>query len=393
MKGTTRCLGASVVIFFMSAANLSMATTPTNQLQTVFHHRIESDAHKVPADVPFLELGKLILKFVQEPVIDPVACKQVSDHDDLCERSFFFPFTTVQEPDCAQMIKEIQEKQSPFYSISFSKVEKPTPGVILTVRYPHEKIGLTYTVVDTPGKQRRLIITFYNKAWVKKVDDAHAKILRTVYSGNRPGVIVDCGHGGMDTGAHGCFGLKEKEVDLDVGMELASLLRRRGFDVFLTRASDIFVALDDRTLINDKTRDAAILVSIHANGAENAKATGIETFFFDVVQSCSRNDRHTQTVNAIMHGRCLQSELLASCIHAGVLNQVRVGSGTITDRHVKRSFLQVLAGAAIPAALIELGFLTNEEDATRMQDKNYRMLLARGICDGIEHYLAQQKTS
>ncbi len=366
--------------FAMSASN--------NLLQTVFHHRVQTTL-KDKQD--FFELGKLILSFSGEPVIDLKNNPQ-SEESGIVERTFFFPATVVQDPECIQMVKNIQSQQSPHYSIIFNAISKPAPTLQLIVRYDHEKVGLTYTVLEASGSQRRLIFTFYNKTMVKKVDDSHATILRTAQSFMRQGVILDCGHGGNDLGAVGCNGLQEKDVNLEIGTQLATLLRKNGFEVFLTRTADVFVALDERTLIDDKNADASILVSIHANAAPYSAASGIETFFFNAQNLLKSNDKHAVTTVSVMQDRCALSQLLAHCIHDSVLNHIGE-QYAVTDRRVKTSFLQVLAGSAIPAALVELGFLTNASEANRMKNKDYQRELASAIYDGIVGYFEKIKTS
>jgi N-acetylmuramoyl-L-alanine amidase len=132
---------------------------------------------------------------------------------------------------------------------------------------------------------------------------------------------------------------------------------------------------------------AAIFVSIHSNAAPNNRASGIETFFFDVSRYCTGTDKPTRLVSALFHDRRLKSELLAHSIHESVLAHARNRQPGVIDRKVKQTFLQVLAGAAVPAALVELGFLTNLDEASLINDKHYKMLLASGICEGIIRYL------
>jgi N-acetylmuramoyl-L-alanine amidase len=359
-----------------------------NQLQTAFHHRVATSKNDASASVHFLELGKLILSFQHEPVIDV----KVGPHEEkeTRERTFFFPLTDIQGPECQEMIKKIQEQQSPFYTVSFLVTTTPTPGLLCTVRYDGAVVGMTYAVLEAGGQQRRLIITFYNKSLIRKIDDSHAQILQTAARKAQPGVIIDCGHGGGDSGAQGHYGLIEKDINLEIGILLASMLRKRGFDVFLTRTADVFVALDERTLMNERNSDAVVFVSIHANAAPNKDATGIETFFFDVEKSCPVGKVRPDTTIALMRDRSLASEMLARCIHEQVVTQIRNQQVAVIDRQVKPAFLQVLTGAAIPAALIELGFLTNEKEAALMKDKQYRNLLVTGLCEGIVQFFKQR---
>jgi N-acetylmuramoyl-L-alanine amidase len=136
-------------------------------------------------------------------------------------------------------------------------------------------------------------------------------------------------------------------------------------------------------------KSAAVFVSIHTNAAPNVKAAGIETFFFDISRYCKAQDKHCHLTSALLNDRCEKSRLLAHSIHQSVLAYAKYKQPDVVDRSVKESFLQVLAGSAVPSALVELGFLTNEQEAVLMQDKHYKKLLAAGICDGIAHYFEQ----
>lgn len=359
-----------------------------NLLQTAFHHRVQATSQNKQ---DFFELGKLILSFSNEPVVDLKNGPQPEEKGAV-ERIFYFPATMIQDPECTQMLKNIQSQQSPFYSVKFNAAAKPVPGLQMIIRYDHDKVGLTYTVLEAPGSQRRLILTFYNKLMVKKVDDAHATILRTAAHSMPQGIILDCGHGGTDLGAVGCNGVQEKDINLEIGMQLATLLRKNGFEVFLTRTADTFVALDERTLINDSNAGASVLVSIHANAAPDSSASGIETFFFNAEKSLRQNDKHAVTMVSVMGDRCALSGLLAQCIHESILKHLRENHA-VTNRQVKESFLQVLAGAAIPAALVELGFLTNAKEANCLKNCAYQRELVAAIYDGIVHYFERIKTS
>jgi N-acetylmuramoyl-L-alanine amidase len=355
-----------------------------NRLYRVFHHRVEV----VSGAVPFLELGKLVFSFSFEPVVDVVQNRSIGSGP-MCQRVFFLPLTEIASQECKDMLAAIERSTKTPYRVSFDSVEKPVPGLRFTVVYDHEKVGVTYAIMESTGEQKRLIVTFYDKNLVRKIRDTQSAVLRTVYHGSKRGVIVDCGHGGQDCGAQGCFSLSEKDLNLEIGTYVAGLLKHKGFDVFLTRSADKLVALDDRTLITDRNKYAAAFVSIHLNAAPNIHASGIETFFFDASKYCVRNDKPSCLVRALLADRCAKSELLAKSIHTSVLRVARSKNYIVLDRAVKQSFLQVLVGSCVPAALIELGFLTNQQEALLLKDTGYKMLLAAGICDGIVRYFEQ----
>jgi N-acetylmuramoyl-L-alanine amidase len=373
-----------VIVTYGLMAQDVLGTLP-NQLLKVFHHRVEAAS----GTTPFLELGKIIFSFSSEPIID-LLDSQATGSGSMWKKTFFFPVTEIASDECRQMLQAIaQNKVDSFYKISFENIEKPTKGLRFVVTYDHEKVGMTYAVLESNGPNKRLIVTFYDKDQIRRIKNAQESVLRTACQTGKPGVILDCGHGGSDSGAQGCFNLTEKDINLEVGTYVANLLRKKGFEVFLTRSSDIAIALDERTIMTADNKVATVFVSIHSNAAPNFQASGIETFFFDVAHYCKDESKPSRLVAALLRERCVKSQLLAQCIHESVLEYAKRRQPDVIDRSVKESFLQVLVGSAIPAALVELGFLTNHKEAALIKDKNYKMLLATGICEGIVRYFEQ----
>jgi N-acetylmuramoyl-L-alanine amidase len=371
----------SIIVVYGTIACEGTSTPPPNKLWKVFHHRVEAE----PGAVPFLELGKIIFNFSSEPQIDLVN-NGVVGTGTFWKRTFFFPATEVASDECKEMLQSIaQNKANSFYRVEFEIVDKPVKGLRFIVTYDHEKVGMTYAVLESTESHKRLIVTFYDKSQIKRIKSTQESVLRTACQ-HKPGVIVDIGHGGSDSGAQGCFNLTEKDINLEVGMYVANLLRKKGFEVFLTRSTDICIALDERTVMTASNKAAAVFISIHTNAASNINAAGIETFFFDVSRYCKGQDKPSRLTTALLHDRCEKSRLLANSIHQSVLEYAKHKHHEVIDRTVKESFLQVLVGSAVPSALVELGFLTNEQEATLMQDKHYKMLLAVGICEGIVRY-------
>lgn len=380
MKGT--CILTAIIVLNGFIADSISAPPKYNQLFKVFHHRVEAE----PGSVPFLELGKVIFSFSAEPKVD-VLNNSSAEHGNLWQRTFFFPMTEIATAECREMLQAIaQKKATTAYKINFETVDKPVQGLRFIVTYDHEKVGMTYAIMESTGQHKRLIITFYDKDQIKRIKNAQESVLRTACHVRKLGVIVDCGHGGCDSGAKGWFSLTEKDVNLEVGIYVANLLRKKGFDVFLTRSADVGIALDERTVMTASNKAATIFVSIHTNAAPNIHASGIETFFFDVSNYCKGDDKPSRLITALLHDRCAKSQLLAQHIHQSVIAYAKHKQPDVIDRKVKQSFLQVLAGSAVPSALVELGFLTNQKEATLINDKNYKMLLAAGICEGIVHY-------
>jgi len=196
-------------------------------------------------------------------------------------------------------------------------------------------------------------------------------------------VVLDAGHGGEDPGALSAKGRKEKEVALDVTRRVRGRLMKAGYKVYLTRHDDSFVELKERAR-RAKSWKADLFVSLHANsGPKTAK--GLETFVLSLPGQRSTNQKFGSTVSKQTHpgNKYDQASMaLGYAIH----HQVRSSPGGL-DRGVKRARFLVLKEAPCPSALVEIGFLSNKEEAAKLATSAHREKLAASIALGIENYL------
>jgi N-acetylmuramoyl-L-alanine amidase len=218
-------------------------------------------------------------------------------------------------------------------------------------------------------------------------------------------IVLDAGHGGHDSGAVGPGGLQEKDLVLDVTRRVARLVEERlGIKAVLSRDADHFVTLRDRTSFANKER-ADLFVSIHANAHRETDTAGVETYFLSseatdntarqvaalensVVQlekTPSRSGR-LEVVKAILWDLAqsefqLESSRLAEVVQDSMTQVLR-----IPNRGVKQAGFYVLGGAAMPAILIEIGFVTNPKEEKRLKDGKYRDEIARAIYAGLAEY-------
>jgi len=167
-------------------------------------------------------------------------------------------------------------------------------------------------------------------------------------------VVIDAGHGGHDRGGIPGQRVAEKVMTLDVAQRLRNVLQASGYNVVMTRDSDVFVPLGTRVAIANSYRNA-IFVCVHFNATNRSGASGIETYFY------SRD-----------------SLPLASAIHHFV-----VGGAPSGNRGVRRRGYYVLRKTSIPAVLVECGFLTNPTEAAYAQTASYRQKLAEEIAAGV----------
>lgn len=219
-------------------------------------------------------------------------------------------------------------------------------------------------------------------------------------------IVLDPGHGGKDPGAVGANGEQEKQAVLEISLILRDILELRGYKVLLTRDDDRFINLQDRTKFANK-KDAKIFVSIHANAApgDRAKyAKGIETFFLSparderakkiarIENGEDMNEMDTQGQNAFLNvfsrGKILQSHKLAIDVQRGMKAGARKLYPNVLDGGVREAPFWVLVGAQSAAILVEVGYITHEEESKRLFEKEYQKQIAIGIADGINSYFA-----
>ncbi len=167
-------------------------------------------------------------------------------------------------------------------------------------------------------------------------------------------VVIDAGHGGFDRGGIPGQRVPEKTMALDVAQRVAKRLRSSGYRVVMTRDSDVFVSLGERTRIANQYRDA-VFVCIHFNSATREGANGIETYYYNT-----------------------SAAQLAANIHRHV-----VGDTTTENRGIRRRGYYVLRRTTIPGVLVECGFLTNRDEARLILQSSYRERLADSIADGV----------
>lgn len=167
-------------------------------------------------------------------------------------------------------------------------------------------------------------------------------------------VIIDCGHGGKDTGALG-IDIKEKDYTLIIGKKIKDILKDYNCNVLLTRSTDKLLSLDERCVFSNDN-EGKIFISIHCNAHTNSNANGFESY------SCNNNE-------------------LQKVLHETITKRVN-----IKNRGMKTSNFYVLKNTKCPACLLELGFITNKEDSEILNENVYEFSYA--ISKAIIDYLS-----
>ncbi len=194
-------------------------------------------------------------------------------------------------------------------------------------------------------------------------------------------ICLDAGHGGKDPGNGRGYQI-EKKYTLPLAQEIRNYLRQAGFEVIMTRSSDVFIDLPPRVELANR-RGADLFVSLHFNAFAASKAVkGVETYCLTPAGAFSSNSGgqgDTRWVTGNKEND--RSMLLAYQVQRALVKKL-----SAEDRGVKRARFKVLQLARMPAILVEGGFMSNPTEAKRIADSAYRRQMARAIADGIIAY-------
>jgi N-acetylmuramoyl-L-alanine amidase len=219
-------------------------------------------------------------------------------------------------------------------------------------------------------------------------------------------IVVDPGHGGHDPGAVGPSGLQEKEVVLAISLKLRELLKDElGLDVVMTRSTDVFIPLEERTAIANKV-NADLFVSVHANAAANHNANGIETYYLNLAKTekaaqlaAKENGTSLEKVSVLQailfdlmaNYKLNDSAHLADEVQKALYKKAHSRHADVKNLGVKQGPFYVLVGATMPSILVEAAFLSNTQEEARLNDPAYRNLTAEGILEGVRAYISSLK--
>jgi len=226
-------------------------------------------------------------------------------------------------------------------------------------------------------------------------------------------IVIDPGHGGHDTGTISAGGMREKDLVLDVARRLRAYIKNHypEVEVIMTRDSDRFVALEERTAIAN-SRHADLFISVHANASPSRAASGVETFFLspdrapaEDLQAAARENAQLASsaggekpqpmfASVTVGNRVAESRELARYIQAGLVRGIGAQSPrTAMNRGVKHAPFVVLLGAAMPSVLAEVSFLSNPKDEALLQTGQFRERVAASLFAGLNGYLKKNRVS
>ena len=223
-------------------------------------------------------------------------------------------------------------------------------GLKLTI--PIDKDSLVNTYLGADGKALKISV----KAPKKQIAPVTPIIKKP--SGVKR-VVIDAGHGGTDCGAIR-NGINEKDITLDVSKRVESLLKKQGYQVTMTRTNDIYVSLADRVSISEANAPD-IFVSIHVNSSTRPEITGIETHYY-----------HQESLN------------LAQTVHSSLASTIKSN-----NRGLFKSKFYVINHTTAPAILIEIGFISNDNERAQLVSEKRKQDTAKAIVEGINNYFKQ----
>ncbi|MEW6418004.1 MAG: N-acetylmuramoyl-L-alanine amidase [Nitrospirota bacterium] len=270
------------------------------------------------------------------------------------------------------------------------------PNIVRVVLDLEEIADFNAFILENPA---RLIIDVRGKEKMKKTDAAI--VIRRI--------VIDPGHGGHDPGAVGLRGLYEKDVVLDIALKLEKILSADPLnEIFLTRRTDVFIPLEERTVIANK-RKADLFVSIHANASPRRGAKGIETYLLnwtddeEAIRVAARENQISLKKMKVMHqqmdivkvitedlmrqNKRDESIKLAHYIQKSIVSTLNNSHEDTLDLGVKQALFYVLFGARMPSVLVEVSFISNPEEERLLSSDSYRMQIAEAIAGGLNKYI------
>ena len=216
-------------------------------------------------------------------------------------------------------------------------------------------------------------------------------------------IVIDPGHGGKDPGTvNRLLGVQEKDITLDIGKRLNAILNEhKEFEIILTRPRDEYVPLEERAAIANSNQ-GDIFVSIHTNSAPRLTARGVESYYLNMTadpramevaaQENAMSSKSMAEMRSILdqilrNSKISESKILSQFIQGSMVANLQRKFDAIEDLGVKKAPFYVLLGAQMPSALVEVSFLSNRDEAMRLNAPEYRQAVAAGLYLGIINFI------
>lgn len=355
------------------------------ELIEVRHHQ-----HALDVEKPEIMLANVVMYFNgTSKQIVPTLVSKTKTKGTVHEYLFLVPQVCVKSDECKQMIARMNSLSLPYYKFNLSTVDSQD-GLHIKISLDDQIIGLQEWPLTSIKGKSGIEFRFINKKVVNSAKE-HISGKRTTQlaCNKKMRVVLDPGHGGKDRGAQGAKNLYEKDVSLSIACMVKDILSSHNTDVCLTRSKDVYIDLDERTLIAN-SYDADIVVSIHANGALNKMAHGIETFYPELYAEKPLLSTVLENETIVSEWCCkrqAKSKNLATVVQKSICSAVKADQIDVYDRKTKSAISHLLVGTSRPAILVEVGFITHEMEGALLGKLGYQEKIAHGIAQGILSYL------
>lgn len=298
--------------------------------------------------------------------------------------------------------KEIAVKTGYLQQIRLARNKKNSVRVV----FDFNKIG-KYTVFYLTSPFRVVFDIFQEEkkaapALALQPVDSSYSIVRQLGLGVRT-IVIDPGHGGKDPGTENqMLHLSEKDITLDIALQLKNLFQKAPeLTVILTREQDQTMTLEERTAIANSNK-ADLFISIHVNSAPRKSAHGIESYYLNMtsdpwamevaalenkVNGKSIGEMSDIVEQIVKHAQVSESKVFTENIQANLVSRLQRKYKSAQDLGVKKAPFFVLAGAGMPASLVEVSFLSNAAEGKCLRLPAYRGAIAEGLYSGILDYI------
>ena len=307
------------------------------------------------------------------------------------------PFTSV--------VDNLQGVPSPYENVK-AELVRDANGTA-TLLFSAAGVRVERLVLDAP---RRIVLDFFFNAptVVREVPQPQTSMASGMpRKAGKKLIVLDPGHGGNDPGAVG-NGLKEKDINLGIGLKMEKSLLNKGFDVKMTRRTDVYLKLPERTEFANKA-DADMFVSIHVNALPPGKnSAGFEIYlmalptdqdalalakienrdYMEDKTGSGATDHRTELLLKILGDMQQNNKINESTVGAEILFKAGNSNGLPMKRVAQAPFF-VLRGAGMPAVLLEVGFISNATEAKLLGHSGYQQRIADAMAQGVYNYLKQ----
>ena len=293
-------------------------------------------------------------------------------------------------------------ESKPYVSPAATAISEATNGSVKS----EKKAAAAPVVSKTESRTTATIPPTTQSAMPSLSSDATPVAPRT---GGKPIVVIDAGHGGHDPGAV-ANGVREKDINLRATLLLGTLLEKKGMDVRYTRKTDVYLKLAQRTAFANENQ-ADVFVSMHCNAMpKGKKAAGLEFYIMalpsdkDAMQLAiyenrelsggsesaadvaAKADKRTQLLLKILGDMQQNDKIGESTRLIEVMHNYAKNTG-LPMRKVAQAPFFVLRGAGMPAVLIEMGYLTDANEAQKLKTESYLNALTSSFADSIVSYV------